>query len=359
MKSRELLERSRPAVWHPCTQMKEHERCRWCRSRAARARGCTTSTAGAISTRSARGGSTCSATPTRASTPRSREQLDRLEHVMLAGFTHAPVVELSERLCCARAAAGLGHCFYASDGASAIEIALKMSFHYWRNRGRAGQARASSRSPSGYHGETLGALAVTDVPLFRDAYAPLLHASAISAPSPGLRAPPSRANRRASTRRARAADAAKRISQHAMTQIARADRRAAGAVRRRHGACTTRRYLRCARALCDALRRAPDRRRDRGRLRPHRHDVRLRAGRHRARLPVPVEGPHRRLPAAVGGADDRAVYQAFYDDDVARGFLHSHSYTGNPLACRAALAALDDLRDEERVRSATAASRRA
>ena len=76
------------------------------------------------------------------------------------------------------------------------------------------------------------------------------------------------------------------------------------------------------------------------------------------RLPLPVEGIDRRLPSVVGRADDRRIYAAFYDDDVARGFLHSHSYTGNALACRAALAVLDLFRDENvivanRARAAT------
>src|SRR6059058_2702144 len=57
-----------------------------------------------------------------------RDQLEKLEHAMLAGFTHEPVVMLSERLS-QRTGGVLGHCFYASDGASAVEIALKMSFH--------------------------------------------------------------------------------------------------------------------------------------------------------------------------------------------------------------------------------------
>ena len=64
-----------------------------------------------------------------------RDQLEQIEHVMLAGFTHEPVVLLSERLKKITPGA-LGHCFYASDGASAVEIALKMSFHYWRNLGK-------------------------------------------------------------------------------------------------------------------------------------------------------------------------------------------------------------------------------
>ena len=68
---------------------------------------------------------------------------------------------------------GLGHCFYGSDGASAVEIALKMSFQYWHNSGRPEKNRFISLQ-NDYHGETLGALSVTDVALFKDIYAPLL-----------------------------------------------------------------------------------------------------------------------------------------------------------------------------------------
>ncbi len=115
------------------------------------------------------------------------DQLAKLEHVMLAGFTHQPVVELSERLS-AIAPGNPGHCFYASDGASAVEIALKMSFHYWRNAGRAGKTNFVSVA-RGYHGETVGALSVTDIPLFRDAYGPLLRHQA-KVPSPDARLAP-------------------------------------------------------------------------------------------------------------------------------------------------------------------------
>ncbi len=113
-----------------------------------------------------------------------RDQLDTLEHVMLAGFTHQPVVELSERLS-ALTGGALGHAFYASDGASATEIALKMSFHYWRNVGRPEKAEFLCLQGS-YHGETVGALAVTDVAIFKDAYAPLVRAATVI-PSPDFR----------------------------------------------------------------------------------------------------------------------------------------------------------------------------
>jgi adenosylmethionine-8-amino-7-oxononanoate aminotransferase len=104
-----------------------------------------------------------------------KDQLDTLEHAMLAGFTHEPVIELSEKLS-ALTGHVLGHSFYASDGASAVEIALKMSFHSWRNNGKSDKQEFVCLKGS-YHGETIGALAVTDVALFKDAYGPLLRAT--------------------------------------------------------------------------------------------------------------------------------------------------------------------------------------
>lgn len=106
-----------------------------------------------------------------------KDQLDTLEHAMLAGCTHEPVVELSERLS-ALTGNSLGHCFYGSDGASAVEIALKMSFHYWKNSGHPEKQEFICLKNS-YHGETIGALSVTDVTLFRDSYAPLIRNSHI------------------------------------------------------------------------------------------------------------------------------------------------------------------------------------
>ena len=111
-------------------------------------------------------------------------QLGELEHVMLAGFTHRPVVELSERLA-ALAPRGSATRSTAPTAPSATEIALKMAFHYWKNRGRPAKTRYSSLA-GGYHGETLGALAVTDVPIFRDTYAPLLNRN-MTVPSPDAR----------------------------------------------------------------------------------------------------------------------------------------------------------------------------
>ncbi|HXN15342.1 MAG TPA: aminotransferase class III-fold pyridoxal phosphate-dependent enzyme, partial [Usitatibacter sp.] len=176
--NREMIERTLAAVWHPCTQMKSHER--YPLLPVARAEG--PWIYDFEGRRYLDAVSSWWVNLFGHAHPQInaalREQLDRLEHVMLAGCTHAPAVELAERLG-ALAPGRLGHAFFASDGASATEIALKMAFHYWSNRGVRGKNRFVSLE-GGYHGETVGALAVTDVALFRDVYAPLLRAGLVA-----------------------------------------------------------------------------------------------------------------------------------------------------------------------------------
>ncbi|NTV11172.1 MAG: aminotransferase class III-fold pyridoxal phosphate-dependent enzyme, partial [Zoogloea sp.] len=167
-----LLARSLAAVWHPCTQMKHHEQL----PLVPIVRGEGAWLVDADGKRYLDGISSWWVNLFGHANPRInaalRDQLEKLEHVLLAGFTHEPVVELSEKLG-ALTGHQLGHAFYASDGASATEIALKMSAHYWRNLGRPEKHCFVSLAGS-YHGETVGALAVTDVAIFRDAYAPLV-----------------------------------------------------------------------------------------------------------------------------------------------------------------------------------------
>ncbi len=266
---------------------------------------------------------------------RIKDQLGSLQHVMLAGFTHAPVVELSERLA-ARVPAGLGHCFYASDGASAIEIALKMSFHFWRNAEKPEKTRFIGLA-NGYHGETLGALSVTDVALFRDTYAPLLRTADI-APSPDTRLAPQGTSPRDYAIACAEALHQRLQQQHAETAAVIVEPlvQCASGMAMYHAEFLTR-----ARALCD-------------RYRVHLIADEIAVGFGRTGtmfacdqaaiapdllcLSKGLTGGY--LPLSVVLATDQ-IYDAFYDDEFARGFLHSHSYTGNPLACSAALATLD------------------
>ncbi|HEU4458346.1 MAG TPA: adenosylmethionine--8-amino-7-oxononanoate transaminase [Methylibium sp.] len=329
----DLAERSRRAVWHPCTQMKRLE------------------TEPLLPIASAEG-------PWLVGTDGRRyldavsswwvnlfghghpairgaieDQLATLDHVMLAGLTHEPVVRLAERL---GELTGLGHAFFASDGASATEIALKMSAHAWRNAGKPAKCEFVGLQ-GGYHGETIGALAVTDIRLFREAYAPLLRLAAVL-PSPDTRHALAGEDPRAQ---------AERCAQALERYLAEHEDRTAALIVEPLVQCAAgfgmhdAHYLKLVRQIC------------------RRHQVHLicdeiavgfgRTGTlfaHQQAGIVPdlvclskgLTGGT--LPLSVVLSSD-AVYERFYDDRGVRGFLHSHSYTGNPLACRAALAVLD------------------
>jgi len=336
-----MLERSLRAVWHPCTQMKHHETLPLVP--ISRAEGVWLYDLEGRRILDAIGSWWVNLLGH--GNPRInaalRRQLDSLEHVMLAGFTHAPAVELSERLA-KLAPRGLGHCFFASDGASAVEIALKMSYHYWKNAGRSAKTEFVTLSNS-YHGETLGALSVTDIPLYRDTYAPLLRASA-QVPSPDWRLAASGETPREYARRC-----AKALEEHferhapgTAALIVEPLVQCAGGM-----AMYDAEYLRRARELCD-------------RFEVHLIADEIAVGFGRTGtlfaceqagitpdflcLSKGLTGGY--LPLSVVLATDR-VYGAFYDDKLERGFLHSHSYSGNPLACRAALAVLDILEEEK------------
>lgn len=330
-----LVDRSLDAVWHPCTQMKHHE------------------SLPLIAITRGKGAylfdeqgnplldciSSWWTNLFGHSNPRINKainsQLEKIEHVMLAGFTHPPVVELSEKLS-ALTQGHLGHVFFASDGASAVEIALKMSHHYWRLHDKP-QKKKFVCLENGYHGETLGALAVTDVAIFREAYGSLLQ-NVFTVPSPDIR-------------KAQASESAEDVAKQAakkLEQLFETEHQniaafiieplvqCAGQM-----AMHSPEYLKLARALCD------------------RFDIHLiadeiavgcgRSGKFFAcehagiwpdflTLSKGISGGY--LPLSLSMTTDK-IYRTFYGDQIQQGFLHSHSYTGNPLACAAALACLE------------------
>ncbi|MCA9708599.1 MAG: adenosylmethionine--8-amino-7-oxononanoate transaminase, partial [Myxococcales bacterium] len=112
-----------------------------------------------------------------------REQVGRLDHVMFAGFTHAPAVELTEALLRA-APPGYGRAFFADCGSAAVEVALKLSFQAHRQRGEPQRTRFAALH-NGYHGETLGALSVSGTDAYRRIFAPLL-VEPLYLPAPAL-----------------------------------------------------------------------------------------------------------------------------------------------------------------------------
>jgi adenosylmethionine-8-amino-7-oxononanoate aminotransferase len=404
-----LLARSLSAVWHPCSQMKQYETF----PLVPIARGSGVWLYDFEEKRYLDAVSSWWVNLFGHCNPRInaalRDQLEKLEHVMLAGFTHEPVVQLSERLR-SLAPDGLKHCFYASDGASATEIALKMSAHHWHNSGKPDKTQFVSLENS-YHGETLGALSVTDVALFRTAYSALVRQHA-TLPSPDWRK--AAAGESAKAFALRCADALERHLQQHHSKLAafiiEPLVQGAAGMAMHHPI-----YLQRARQLCSEYRvhliadeiavgmgrtgtlfaceqgtsssvdettdvntshltnplknagqvigysRSTDETPSHStRLSKHDNQVagyKLSKGDSRAAgydkgrggeglgitpdfllLSKGITGGY--LPLSVVMTSDE-IYQSFYADEIARGFLHSHSYTGNPLACRAALATLD------------------
>ncbi|AXQ31741.1 adenosylmethionine--8-amino-7-oxononanoate transaminase [Solimonas sp. K1W22B-7] len=342
-----MAQRSRAVVWHPCTQMKDHESLPLVPIR--RAEGAWLEDfegkryLDAVSSWWTNIFGHCHPHIV----GQLKQQLDTLDHIMLGGFTHEPVVELSERLV-KLAPPGLTRCFYGDNGSSAVEIALKMSFHYWQNAGKPGKQRFIALT-GGYHGETLGALAVGGPSMYRDTYAPLL-LQPIHVPSPDCYERGAGASWEDHTRQMfRHMELA--LEQHAhetCAVILEPLVQCAGGMRMYHPL-----YLTMLREACD------------------RHGVHLiadeiavgfgRTGRLFACdwAPAPRRDPDAQpgitpdfmclskgltggtLPLAVTLTRE-SIYEAFYAEyNAGRAFLHSHSFTGNPLGCRAALATLD------------------
>ncbi len=343
----DLINRSLASVWHPCTQMKHHEQFPLVPINSGEGVWLTD----VDGKRYLDAVSSWWVNLFGHANPRInaaiKDQLDRLPHAMLAGFTHEPAVELAERL---SKLTGLGHAFFASDGASAVEIALKMSFHYWRNVGEAGKTKFVSLEGS-YHGETLGALAVTDVEIFRDAYAPLLNNNLLAPFPAGTKEIGGETGEYACCEECAdiAADHFEELLKSRGGEIAafivEPLVQGAAGMRMYHP-----QYLRRARELCaqynvhliadeimtgfgrtgtmfawEQVSTLPEMRPD---------FICLSKG---------ITGGYLPLSCVVTTTN---VYRAFYDDSTARGFLHSHSYTGSALACRAALATLDIFHDD-------------
>jgi adenosylmethionine-8-amino-7-oxononanoate aminotransferase len=332
----DIARRDRAVLWHPCTQMKDHEQ------------------GGPLPIRQARGVwledfegrryldaiSSWWVNLFGHSNPvinaALREQAETLEHVILAGFSHLPAIELAERLT-TLAPPGLTRCFYADSGSAAVEVALKMSYHYWRNQGRSGKTRFITLE-NGYHGETLGALAVGGIGLYRDTYGPLLMET-LRVPSPDCYArepgesPEDYSRRRFEPMR----EALERHHGEVCAVIVEPLVQCAGSMRMYEPI-----YLELLREACD------------------RYGVHLiadeiavgfgRTGTMFACEQADITPDFLCLSKGLTGGylplsavlTNENIYQAFYGDyGEMKAFLHSHSYTGNALACRAALATLD------------------
>ena len=343
----EWRDRDLSVLWHPCTQMREHPHTL---PLVPIARGEGVWLIGHDGTRYLDAVSSWWTSLFGHAEPRIgaaiAAQAGALEQVMLAGFTHAPAVELAERLLAVAprqpGRTPLSKVFYADNGSAGVEVALKMAFHWFHNRGEHRRTKFIALE-NGYHGETLGALAVGDIPLYRRVYAPLL-AEALFAPSPdAYLAQPGESPAECA---ARAADAlAALLDRHAgevCAVIVEPRVQCAGGMRMHHPD-----YLTRVRELCDAS----------GAFLIA-DEIAVGFGRTGTLFASEQSGVMPDLLCLSKGLTGgfmplaavlatQAIYDGFLDDSRERAFLHSHSYTGNPLACAAALASLAVFRDDD------------
>jgi len=260
------------------------------------------------------------------------DQLDLVEHIMLAGLTHEPAINLSEKL---STLTNLGHAFYGSDGSNAIEIAIKMSVHYWKNKSQPRKNKIIYLENS-YHGETLGALSVTDIKLFRKNYASLIKKN-----NP-IKTPDWRYADKGETAESYALRCIRDLEiylqenhQYIAAFILEPLVQCATGMGMYHSV-----YLRKARELCTQYE-------------IHLIDDEIAVGFGRTGKMFAFEHANIKpdficlskgltggyLPLSAVLTTDE-IYMAFYENKIEKGFLHSHSYTGNPLACSAALGTL-------------------
>ncbi len=332
----DLKQRDLASIWHPCTQMKDHEFLPLVPIKKARG----------VWLEDFEGNRYIDAISSwwvnlfghgndRISSS-IKQQLDHVEHVLLAGFSHEAVITLSEQLV-EITPKPLTKCFYADNGSSAIEVALKMSFHYWKNVGKANKTKFINLSNS-YHGETIGALSLGDVALYKEVYEPLL-LDVITVPSPD-----SFDREFGETE----AEYAERMFIHMESALQKHHDEVCAVIIEPLVQCAgnmrmySANYLTLLREACD------------------KYDVHLIAdeiavgfGRTGSMfaceqanicpdfmcLSKGLTGGY--LPLSVVLTTE-GIYAAFYDDyENLTAFLHSHSYTGNPLGCAAALATLD------------------
>lgn len=342
----EWAKRDLETIWHPCTQMKDHES--WPPIPIRRASGVWLEDydgnryIDAISSWWVNLFGHCNPAINAA----LKSQMETLEHVLLAGFTHEPAIRLAENLI-EKSPPGLSRCFYADNGSSAVEVALKMSYHAWLNQGHPEKTLFITLENS-YHGETLAALAVGDVPLYRDTYAPLLlRTIRVKSPDAYHRSPGVSPKEHAQIVFAEMEATLEKYAAQTAAVIVEPIVQCAGGMRMYDPV-----YLELLRSACNqyGVHLIAD-------------EIAVGFGRtgtlfacEQAKvtpdflcLSKGLTGGYLPLSAVLTTTE---IFDAFYDDyGSGKAFLHSHSYTGNALACSVALATLELFEREQVIES--------
>ena len=269
------------------------------------------------------------------------KQADELEHVMLAGCTHRPAVELAERLV-EVLPDGLTRVFYSDDGSTAVEVGLKLAWQHWQNRGQ-DERRDFIALDHAYHGDTVGAMSVSEPSSFTAPFTPLLF-PVIRAHDPYCYRCPvglDRANCQIDCLDSLETHLKKRVGTVAGVLVEPMLQGVGGMI------VWPSEFLAGVRRLCDrydTLMIADEVLTGFGRT------GRMFACEHSSVTPDIIclsKGlTAGYLPMGATVATE-SIYDGFLSDDREKTFFHGHSYTANPLACAVGLASLDLFRDED------------
>jgi|TARA_B100000586_G_scaffold58526_2_gene40157 adenosylmethionine-8-amino-7-oxononanoate aminotransferase len=264
------------------------------------------------------------------------KQLEKLEHVLLAGFTHMPALTLAERLI-SLSPKNISKCFFADNGSSAIDAAMKMSHHYWRNQGYNKKTKFISLSNS-YHGETLGSLSVSNIDLYKKTYKNLMKDTiVVDTPDCYLKNDTHTDKEHTKLMFDKMLKAIEKNHKVTSAVILEPLVQCAGYMRMYHPI-----YLKLLREACDKYK-----------LHLIADEIAVGFGRTGTMfayekskitpdiicLSKGITGGYMTLSTILTNDN---IYNAFYDEYIKlNAFLHSHSYAANPLACTAANASLD------------------
>lgn len=264
------------------------------------------------------------------------KQLEKLEHVLLAGFTHMPALTLAERLI-SLSPKNISKCFFADNGSSAIDAAMKMSHHYWKNQGYNKKTKFISLSNS-YHGETLGSLSVSNIDLYKKTYKNLMKDTiVVDTPDCYLKNDTHTDKEHTKLMFDKMLKAIEKNHKVTSAVILEPLVQCAGYMRMYHPI-----YLKLLREACDKYK-----------LHLIADEIAVGFGRTGTMfayekskitpdiicLSKGITGGYMTLSTILTNDN---IYNAFYDEYIKlNAFLHSHSYAANPLACTAANASLD------------------
>lgn len=341
MKQSKIVKRDLSVVWHPCTQMKDHEKIPLIPIKSGKGVWLYDYDDNKYLDAISSWWVNLFGHSNKFINNSINNQIKKLEHVLLAGFTHEPAISLAENLI-KLSPKKINKCFFTDNGSSSIDAAMKMSYHFWQNKGKKSKKKFIALSNS-YHGETLGSLSVSNIDLYKKTYENILKKTIIvDSPDSFHKKNNISEEKHAEIMFVKMLKTIKKHHNDVCAVIVEPLVQCAGYMRMYHH-----RYLELLREACTKYN-----------IHLITDEIAVGFGRtgtmfayEQAKitpdiicLSKGITGGYMTL-STILTTDE--IYNAFYDEyEKLNAFLHSHSYTANPIACAAANATLQIFKDK-------------